>query len=98
MASSTAAFNDTHPAQTNGATRQQLRQLIRDTLAETPLGDELADDADLFKLGLDSLQVSSLLTTIHAFIGRSQQPVDLIRQEAIYKNPSISKLVNLVTK
>ncbi len=79
-------------------TKGRLRQIIYDTLAENLQVDDLGDDTDLFKFGLDSLQVSSLLTAINAFIVRFEQPVDLIRSEVIYSNPTIEKLIAVVVK
>ncbi|KAJ8065134.1 hypothetical protein OCU04_005847 [Sclerotinia nivalis] len=76
----------------------QLRQIIYNTLAENLEINNLENDTDLFKFGLDSLQVPSLLNTINAFIVRSGQPVNLIRSEAIYSNPTVAKLVALVSK
>ncbi|TRX88280.1 hypothetical protein FHL15_010847 [Xylaria flabelliformis] len=75
---------------------ERLRQIIYDTLAENLEVDNIDDDTDLFKLGLDSLQVPSLLNAINAFIVKSKQPVDLIRSEVVYSNPTIAKLIAVV--
>ncbi|KAI0188957.1 thioester reductase domain-containing protein [Xylaria flabelliformis] len=75
---------------------ERLRQIIYDTLAENLEVDNIDDDTDLFKFGLDSLQVPSLLNAINAFIVKSKQPVDLIRSEVVYSNPTIAKLVAVV--
>ncbi|KAI5925271.1 acetyl-CoA synthetase-like protein [Camillea tinctor] len=77
---------------------ERLRKIIHETLAENLEADDLDDDSDLFKLGLDSLQVASLLNAINAFIVKSGQPVDLIRSETIYSNPTVAKLVAVVLK
>ncbi|KAI0974119.1 acetyl-CoA synthetase-like protein [Xylaria arbuscula] len=77
---------------------RRLRQIIYETLAENLEVNDLKDDSDLFKFGLDSLQVVSLLNAINAFIIKSEQPVDLIRVEAIYSNPTVTKLAALVVK
>ena len=77
---------------------ERLRRIIYDTLAENLEVDDLTDDTDLFKFGLDSLQVHSLLNAINAFILKSEQPVDFIQSEAIYSNPTVEKLVAVVVK
>ncbi|KAK5634973.1 hypothetical protein RRF57_010685 [Xylaria bambusicola] len=75
---------------------ERLRQIIYDTLAENIDLNGFTDDTDLFKFGLDSLQVTSLLGAINAFIVRSGQPLDFIKSEAIYANPTMSKLLKLI--
>ncbi|KAI0815480.1 acetyl-CoA synthetase-like protein [Xylaria sp. FL0064] len=80
----------------NKSADERLRQTIYNTLAENLEVDNIEDDTDLFKFGLDSLQVTSLLNAINAFIVKSKQPVDFIRSEVIYSNPTISKLVAAV--
>ncbi|OTB04432.1 hypothetical protein M426DRAFT_22832 [Hypoxylon sp. CI-4A] len=82
------------PAQRSASER--LRQIIYDTLAENLEIANLKDDTDLFKFGLDSLQVISLLNAINAFIVKSQQPVELIQSNAIYSNPTVAKLLALI--
>ena len=77
---------------------ERLRRIIYDTLAENLEVGDLTDDTDLFKFGLDSLQVHSLLNAINAFILKSEQPVDFIQSEAIYSNPTVEKLVAVVVK
>jgi aryl carrier-like protein len=77
---------------------ERLRRIIYDTLAENLEVDDLTDDTDLFKFGLGSLQVHSLLNAINAFILKSEQPVDFIQSEAIYSNPTVEKLVAVVVK
>ncbi|KAI8946250.1 acetyl-CoA synthetase-like protein [Xylaria longipes] len=77
---------------------ERLRQIIYDTLAENLDIENIEDDTDLFKFGLDSLQVTSLLNAINAFIVKSKQAGDLIRNEVIYSNPTIAKLVAVVVK
>jgi len=85
----------------NGHTKDvvngRLRQIIHNTLAENLEIDDLEDDTDLIQYGLDSLQVLALLNTINAFIVKSEQPVDLVRSEAIYSNPTVAKLIALVS-
>ncbi|KAI0149419.1 hypothetical protein BJ166DRAFT_63086 [Pestalotiopsis sp. NC0098] len=76
----------------------RLRQIISDTLAENLQLDDIKDDDDLTKLGLDSLQVASLLSTINAFIVKSGQPMGLIRKEVIFANPTIAKLMTAISK
>ncbi|KAI1762801.1 acetyl-CoA synthetase-like protein [Hypoxylon sp. FL1150] len=76
----------------------RLRQIIYDTLAENLETEDLKDDTDLFKFGLDSLQVLSLLNAINAFIVKSEQPMDLIPIQTIYSNPTVAKLVAVVVK
>ncbi|KAI2464344.1 acetyl-CoA synthetase-like protein [Annulohypoxylon bovei var. microspora] len=76
----------------------QLRRIIYDTLAENLELDDLKDDTNLFKFGLDSLQIISLLNAINAFIVKSEQPVDLIQAQVIYSNPTVAKLVAVVVK
>ncbi|PSR81212.1 male sterility protein-domain-containing protein [Coniella lustricola] len=58
--------------------------------------DEVASDTDLFSLGLDSLQVTTATKKINQFLaGRgSLRTVDI---RAVYSNPTIGALVNLVT-
>ncbi|KAI1735225.1 acetyl-CoA synthetase-like protein [Xylaria scruposa] len=75
---------------------ERLRQIIYDTLAENLEVDNIDDDTDLFKFGLDSLQVPPLLNAINAFIVRYERPVELIRSEVVYSNPTIAKLVALI--
>jgi aryl carrier-like protein len=82
----------------NATADERLRQIIYDTLAESLEVENIEDDTDLFKFGLDSLQVISLLNAINAFIVKSKQPVDLIRSEVIYSNPTIAKLVAVVVR
>jgi aryl carrier-like protein len=77
---------------------ERLRRIIYDTLADNLEVDDLTDDTDLFKFGLDSLQVHSLLNAINAFILKSEQPVKFIQSKAIYSNPTVKKLVAVVLK
>ncbi|KAK6203681.1 putative secondary metabolism biosynthetic enzyme [Pestalotiopsis sp. IQ-011] len=60
--------------------------------------DDIKDDDDLTKLGLDSLQVASLLSTINAFIVKSGQPMGLIRKEVIFAHPTIAKPMTAISR
>ena len=73
--------------------KQQLRQIIHNTLAENLNVDDLQDDSNLFKSGLDSLQVPPLVKAINRFITESKQPVNHLKIEAIYSNPTVARIV-----
>ncbi|KAI0484652.1 hypothetical protein GGR56DRAFT_34891 [Xylariaceae sp. FL0804] len=73
--------------------QKRLRQLIHDMLAESVEVDNLDDDTDLFKSGLDSLLVVSLVKAINASITKAEKPHDPIKVRTVYENPTVVKLV-----
>lgn len=58
--------------------------------------DGLDKNANLFELGVDSLQVSVIARKLNKYLAKLEKPVTL-EPRAIYSNPSIASLVNAVT-
>jgi hypothetical protein len=77
---------------------RQLREIIYDTITNNLEIENLEDDDDLFKVGLDSLQVEPLLKAINLFIIKSKQPIGLLQNQDIFSNPTVAKIVTLVSK
>jgi hypothetical protein len=76
----------------------QLRKIIHDTITENLEIDNLKDEDDLFKFGLDSLQVGPLLKAINLFIIKSKHPIGLLQNQDIFSNPTVAKIIALVSK
>ncbi|KAM0145757.1 hypothetical protein ACHAPG_011474 [Botrytis cinerea] len=90
------SFGKTANDHTKDMLAGRLRQIIYNILAENLEVEDLKDDTDLFEIGVDSLQVLSLLDAINAFIVKCEQPVELIDKEAIYSNSTVAGLVALI--
>ena len=66
-----------------------LRRIIT---AITPLKEDLADDADLFELGLESLQVIALSKQINAYLKRYMPNTQHVSPEIIYAHSRLDEL------
>lgn len=66
-----------------------LRRIV---VATIPLKEDLADDADLFELGLDSLQVIALSKQINAYLKRYMPNIQHVSAEIIYAHCTLDEL------
>lgn len=71
-----------------------LRRIVT---AIVPLKEDLTDDADLFELGLESLQVIALSKQINAYLKRYMPNTKHVSAEIIYAHSSLGELEKTLT-
>ncbi|KAK3316404.1 hypothetical protein B0H66DRAFT_561211 [Apodospora peruviana] len=89
---------------TNGAGNNSIEDAIRQILAKsTELGNvsSLPQDANLFELGFDSLQVTVIARELNKLVasarrGSSSARHPTVKPRAVYSNPTIASLVTFV--
>ena len=74
-----------------------LRQGIYTAIQEGTYLENVTDEADLFECGLDSLQVTALVSEINAYLRRSRPDLGLITREILYENSTVSKLLSAIS-
>jgi thioester reductase-like protein len=92
--------SDSSQGQTSNHTNFQgdSREVVKKIIADcTEINvNELGSSADLFELGLDSLQVSRMKKTINKYLSQQGKPQSM-EIKMIYSNPTISAIVDIVS-
>ena len=74
-----------------------LRQGIYTAIEEGTYLENVTDEADLFDCGLDSLQITALVSEINKFLRKSMPDLRLINKKDLYENCTILKLLSAMS-
>lgn len=80
----------------SGQTYQTAKQSLHQALSTSMYLQDISDEADLFEHGLDSIQMTSLVREINAFLGKSRPEAGPIQPQTVYENRSIASLVKVL--
>lgn len=74
-----------------------LRHGIYAAIQEGTYLEDVTDEADLFECGLDSLQVTALVSEINVYLRKSRPDLSLITRKVLYENSTVSKLLSTMS-
>ena len=73
-----------------------LRHAIYAAIQEGTYLEDVTDEANLFECGLDSLQVTALVSEINLYLQKSRPDLGLITRNVLYENSTVSKLLSAI--
>jgi aryl carrier-like protein len=84
------------PAQPPAAdSAQDIRAIIYNELAENLDINDISDDTNLFKAGLNSLQAQGLVNVLNGHLAKSKPDAEQVNVKTLYEKPTVRKIVSL---